>query len=158
MALSNEARNLVLSAEAGRNDDQKFMSREAQELMAALILWAEAGDTRMQWNGAEGLNGGTGNTLAPAGGVLSTPADMYVTNASNTPDPFRQNASVHVTLTGTAAGKKINGVAGPLVIDLVDGHAQVTLSATGTGTVIATMSSPLPSPLLGADVLTVTFS
>lgn len=158
MALSNDLRNLVSGAETGSNKGRKFASSQVMEALRAIVLWAEAGDTLIQWNGTGGYNGTGASALAPAGGVLSVSAGMAVTNAANTPNPFRQNATVLVTLTGTATGKTINGVAGPATISLVDGLKSVTLAGTSTGTIIATMSAASPAQLSGTDVLTVTLS
>jgi hypothetical protein len=158
MALSKDLRNIVKGVEAGDDDGQLFASRQVMDALGALLSWVGSNDTLIQWDGSEGLNGATGSTLAPAAGVLSASVKMKVTSADNVQNPFRQNGKATVTLTGTATGKTINGVAGPLVVELVDGEAEVLLAGTSTGTIIATLSAGLPSQLSATDVLTVTLS
>ncbi len=158
MALSKDLRNIIAGVESGDDSGQLFASRQVMEALGALISWVEGGDTLIQWDGDEGLNGATASTLAPAALVTSVDVKLKVTNAANVQDPLRQNASATVTLTGTATAKTINGVAGPLVVELVDGEAEVTLAATTTGTIIATLSAGSPAALSATDVLTVTLS
>jgi hypothetical protein len=158
MALSKDLRNIVAAVESGDDSGQLFASRQVMEALGALIGLAEAGDTRIQWEGSEGLNAATASTLAPAGGVLSVSVNLKVTNANNVHNPLRQNAKATVTLTGTASDKTVNGVAGPLEIELVDGAASVVLAASTTGTIIATLSLGSPAALSATDVLTVTLS
>jgi hypothetical protein len=158
MALSKDLRNMIKAVESGDDDGQLFASRQVMDSLGELIKWVEGGDSLIQWDASEGLNGVGASSLAPAASVLSVSANMKVTNSGDQHNPLRQNASVMVTLSGSATAKSINGVAGPLLVELVDGAASVTLAATSTGTIIATMSAGLPSQLSAIDVLTVTLS
>lgn len=159
MALSNELRRLIQSAELGETNDAKYVDRHAQEALAALIMWVESHDSLFQFLGAEGLNGATASTLAPAGGVLSVDVEVDLTDTLNKLDTFNQSAEVTVTMFGgSATGKKLNGGTSPVVLTMQDGKATVTASATSTGTMILHLSAPSPASLGVTDVLTITLS
>jgi hypothetical protein len=159
MALSKSLKNLLKEHQLGRNKAQKMADSRVQEALEALADWVSSHDSLFQWNAAEGLNGATASTKAPAALALSTTVEVDLTDSLNKTNTFAQNASVTVSISsGTATGKKINGGTAPIVLSMVDGKATLTASATAAGTMVLGLSAPSPAGLAVSDVLTITFS
>lgn len=155
--LSSDMRNFLKDVQPDGNLRGPLLDdKEGLLLMALMSNWIMDHNAKMQWNGAEGLNGATASTLAPAGGVRSGSTDVVVTDSLDKHNWLDQSSTVLCTVTGTATGKLVNGVAGPITLTMVDGKASVAWSATSAGTIILTLSASNPS--MSHDVLTITLS
>ena len=123
--------------------------RELDEAVAELAAWRMSANTKF-WL----------TLLAvPAGGARSASVMLAVYDANSNLNTFDQSSYCTVSITGGGAtGKKINGVAGPIVVHMVNGQALLTVTATSVGTLILGLSAPSPAGLAVASTATITFS
>ena len=149
MSLSNNEREFLLNAALGKKDGPFIPKRELLDIVGNMANWITSHSTKF-WL----------TLLAvPGAGVRTAQVKLAVYDASSIQNVFDQTSYCTVSITGGgAAGKKINGVAGPLVITMVDGEATIEVSATGVGTAILGLSLPSPAGLAVASTATVTFS
>jgi hypothetical protein len=158
MALSQALKNSIATAEAGLTNDMKS-ERVLREAVAQLLMHAESTATQIQWVIAGTPHDSTAAALDLADNSKTSYSTLALTlaDANNVLNRFKQAQTVVVTLTGTATGKKINGVAGPLTVALVDGTASITLSRTAGSadeTIVATLTVPTTGSANGAFTLT----
>lgn len=158
MALSQALKNSIATAEAGLTNDMKS-ERVLREAVAALLMHAEAAATQIQWVIAGVPHASTAAALDLADNTKTSYSTLalQLADANNVNIPFNQAQTVVITLTGTATGKLVNGVAGPITLALVDGAASVTLARTAGSadeTIIATLTAPTTGSANGAFTLT----
>lgn len=144
------------------NEFADYYNVHIKDFLEDVRSLALSNDVGFQFAG--GVNGKNGMITANnyTGAVNANVAvPLEVTDGDGTKNILNSVSFVTVSISGgTATGKTIDGVAGPVVKPIVRGATQVLVKATGAGTVTLALSAPMhPSETLNvADTAVVTLS